>query len=265
MDTTKIKPRFNGVGARSGWSDFENKKDYFRIYGGVAWPRKGRPGFLVLLAEETRNLQSGAPAMFYGLTESEHKNDNGLLLKCVELAGIVDTWYSNMVPDAQRMILHQFNREQERKYHPPLLFLDVPMLSEGGDATQLFSYADAELERRTTAGQKTVFLGECRKVQAALLRVPDVWDTAEDILKLSEVTALFYVLGAMSHYPYSPPLRSPAKAITEDDLDEQGRYRPPISGACLTRSLDDPYRPPPIQPAQPPSTGPAFAIMEDDV
>ena len=74
------------------------------------------------------------------------------------------------------------------------------------------------LDKRTTAGQKTVFLGECSRVQAALQRVPGEWDSAEDILRLPEVTALYYVLGAMFRLPYSIPSREPAFARTEYDI-----------------------------------------------
>lgn len=218
MDITKIARKYNDIGAPSGCSDSENHRDYFRICGGVAWPYKGRPGFAVLVAEQVRNLKSGAPPKFYGLTESEHRHSGVMLSKCVELTTVVDTWYSNIIPEAQRVALHQFNLGQEQKHLTGILLTNVPMLSEAGDALQLFSYADAELDKRTTAGQKTVFLGDCSRVLAALQRVPEEWDSAEDILKLPEVTALYYALGAMFRLPFSVPSREPGRAETEYDI-----------------------------------------------
>ena len=191
MDITKITRRHNDAGVPSGYADSENQRDYFRICGGVEWPYKGRPGFLVLVGEQVRNLKSGAPSKFYGLTESEHGKNNDMLLKCVELSTIVDTWYSNMIPEAQRVALHQFNLGQEQKHLTGIQVTNVPMLSEAGDAAQLFRYAEAEFDQRTSEGRKTVFLGECARVQAALQRVPEQWDGAKEILKLPEVTALY--------------------------------------------------------------------------
>jgi len=221
MDITKITRRHNDAGAPSGWldsSDPENPRFYFRICGGAAWPHKGRPGFVVLAGEQVRNLQSCGPPVFYGLTESEHRTNDDMLSKCAELSAIVDTWYSNIIQEAQRVALHQFNLRQEQKHLAGIQFINAPMLSEAGDPPQLFSYADAELDQRTSEGRKTVFLGECTRVKAALQRVPEEWDSAEDILKPPEITALYYVLGAMFRLPYCVPSREPAFAQIEYDI-----------------------------------------------
>jgi hypothetical protein len=209
------------VGAPSGWldsSDPENPRCYFRICGGAAWPHKGRPGFVVLVGEQERNLRSCGPPVFYGLAESEQRTSDDMLSKCVELAAIVDTWYSNIIAEAHRVALHQFNLRQEQKHLAGIQLINAPMLSEAGDASQLFSYADAEIDQRTSEGRKTVFLGGCTRVKAALQRVPEEWDSAEDILKQPEVTALYYVLGAMFRFPYTIPSREPAFAKTEYDI-----------------------------------------------
>ena len=165
-----------------------------------------------------RNLRSCSPPVFYGLLESEQRTNDDMLSKCAELAAIVDTWYSNIIPVAQRVALHQFNLRQEQKHVAGIQFINAPMLSESGDASQLFSYADAELDQRTSAGRKTVFLGGCARVKAALQRVLEEWDSAEDILEQPEVTALYYVLGAMLCLPFSIPSREPAFAQTEYDI-----------------------------------------------
>ncbi|MGP8090605.1 MAG: hypothetical protein ACLPUX_10960 [Syntrophobacteraceae bacterium] len=217
MDITKITRRNNDAGAPSGYSDSENHRDYFRICGGVEWPYMGRPGFLVLVGEQVRNLKSGAPAKFYGLAESQHRQNDDMLLKCVELSTIVDTWYSNIIPEAHRVALHQFNLGQEQKHLTSLQLTNVPMLSEAGDGAQLFRYTEAELDQRTSEGRKTVFLGECARVQAALQRVPEEWDSAKEILELPEVTALYYVLGAMFRLPYRIPSREPVFAMRDYD------------------------------------------------
>jgi len=173
---------------------------------------------VVLVGEQVRNLRSSSPPVFYGLAESEHRTSDDMLSKCVELAAIVDTWYSNVIPEARRVALHQFNLRQEQKHVAGIQFINAPTLSEAGDASQLFSYADAELDQKTSPGRKTVFLGECTRVKAALQRVPEEWDSAEDILKPPEVTALYYVLGAMFCFPCSIPSREPAFAQTEYDI-----------------------------------------------
>jgi len=217
MDITKITRRYNDAGVPSGYSDLENHRDYFRICGGVGWPYKGRPGFLVLVGEQARNLKSGVPSKFYGLTESEHRQNDDMLSKCAELSTIVDTWYSNIIPEAHRVALHQFNLGQEQKHLAAIQLTNVPMLSEAGDAAQLFRYAEAELDQRTSEGRKTVFLGECARVQAALQRFPEEWDGAKEILKLPEVTALYYVLGAMLRLPYRIASREPVFAMRDYD------------------------------------------------
>ena len=194
------------AGAPSGWLDSsnpENPRCYFRICGGAAWPHKGRPGFVVLVGEQERNTRCADP-VFYGLAESEQRTSDDMLSKCAELAATVDTWYSNIIPEAHRVALHQFNLRQEQKHLAGIQLINAPMLSEAGDASQLFSYADAELDqRKRVRGARAVFLGECTRVKAALQRVPEEWDSAEDILKPPEVTALYYVLGAMFRLPYS--------------------------------------------------------------
>ena len=93
------------------------------------------------------------------------------------------------------------------------------MLSESGDAEQLFRYADAGLNENTL-GQKTVFLGECPKVRAALQNIPAEW-SPEDVLKLPEVTALYYVLGAMLRLPYSIPSENAGQCMTEYNIFEE--------------------------------------------
>ncbi len=217
MDTTKIKARFNGVGARSGCTDLDTGRDYLRICGGVAWPFNGRPGFVVLIGEPFRDLRQHDPPVFYGLAESRHRNDDDMLSKCVELASIVDAWYSNTTRQAQYIPLHQFNLRQEQNNLGRIQLLNVPMLSDG-DAAQLFSYAEAELDKRTQGGRKTVFLAECSQVQAALQKVPERWTSPEAILKLPEVTALYYALGAMFCFPFTVPSREPATLRTDYDI-----------------------------------------------
>ena len=174
------------AGAPSGWldsSDPENPRSYFRICGGAAWPHKGRPGFVVLVGEQVRDLRSCSLPVFYGLLESEQRTNDDMLSKCAELAAIVDTWYSNIIPEAHRVALHQFNLGQEQKHAAGIQFINAPMLSETGDASQLFSYADAELDQRTSPGRGLrVFLGECTRVKAALQRVLEQWDGTEDVL-----------------------------------------------------------------------------------
>ena len=118
---------------------------------------------MVLVGEQVRNLRSSSPPVFYGLAESEHRTSDDMLSKCVELAAIVDTWYSNVIPEARRVALHQFNLRQEQKHVAGIQFINAPTLSEAGDASQLFSYADAEIYQRTCEGRKTVFLGECTR------------------------------------------------------------------------------------------------------
>src|SRR5208282_5103154 len=98
--------------------------------------------------------------------ESEQRTSADLLSKCAELAAIVDTWYSNVIPEAQRVALHQFNLRREQKHLAGIQLMNAPMLSEAGDASQLFAYADAELDQRASAGSKTVFFGECTRVKA---------------------------------------------------------------------------------------------------
>lgn len=215
MDITKIRHKYNYVGGDAGWSDIENRRDYFRICGGVAWPQKGRPGIVALIAEQARNLKSGGPPKFYVLVESTHQIEDDMLSKCAELSLIVDAWYSNVTSRSHYFLLHEFNQRQEAKRLSAIQLLNVPMLSETGDAEQLFHYADSEFHR-LTLNQKNVFLAECPKVRAALQNVPPVW-AVEDILRLPEVTALYYALGAMLRLPYSIP--SPAAGQAKIDYD----------------------------------------------
>lgn len=228
MDITKIIPRYNDMGGHVGWSDPENHRHYFRVWGGVAWPCNGSPGFIVLLAEETHNLRSTNPAKLYGLLESTHPTPGAMLSKCAELSSNVDLFYSNTIPIAQRILLHEFNQRQERKRLSAIQLLNVPMLSEAGDAEELFRYADSML-LELTWDQKAIFLGECPKVRGGLQNVPAEW-TPEDVLKLPEVTALYYVLGAMLRLPYSIPTENAGRCITEYDVFK------PIPGADVSRT-----------------------------
>ena len=173
---------------------------------------------MVLIGEEARNLKSGEPPKFYGLVESEHRGNDAMLSKCAELSSITEAWYSNAIPAAERAALHQFNLRQGKKRQAGVLLFNVPMLSDAGDATQLFRYADAELDQGTRGGQKTVFLGDCPRVQSSLQNVPAGWDFAEDILKLPGVAALYYVLGAMFRLPYSAPSKEPGQAKIDYDV-----------------------------------------------
>jgi hypothetical protein len=223
MDITKIRRKQNQVGADSGWSDSENHCDYFRICGGVALPWKGSPGFVVLVAEAARNLRSGGPPTFYGLQEARATTDDELLLKCLELSSIVDTWYGNIIPDAQRFAVHQFNAKRGQRRLKGVQLQNAPMLTEAGDCEQLFRYAESELHKSMLGGQKTFFLGECPQVQAALQNLPEKWDSSEKILGLPAVTALYYVLGAMFCYPSSVRTNKPAFALTDYDPLEGAR------------------------------------------
>jgi hypothetical protein len=218
MDLKRIKRRQNELGRDSGWSDLENHLDYFRICGGVALPWKGRPGFAVLIAEGVRNLRSEHAPTFYGLAEAKRTVDQELLFKCLELASITDTWYGNATWQAQRFALHQFNSKQAQKGLRRIELLDAPMLTDAGDPEQLFRYAEAEIHKGTLGTRKTVFLAECPQVRAALQRVPEGWNSAEEILNLPEAAALYYVLGAMFSFPTSIPSREPAFAKTEYDV-----------------------------------------------
>jgi hypothetical protein len=221
MDITKIKARFDGMGARSGYTDLESDRDYLRICGGVAWPFNGRPGFVVLIGEAFRDLRYHDPPVFYGIAESRYRIDEDMLSKCVELASIVDTWYSNTTRQAQYIPLHQFNQRQVEKNLRRIQLINVPMLSEDGDAAQLFSYADSELDKRTLGGRKTIFLAGCPQVQAALQKVPEGPTRPELILGLPEVTALYYALGAMFCFPFTIPSREPTVLQTDYDIFQE--------------------------------------------
>ncbi len=228
MDITKIKPCYNDMGGHVGWTDAENNRHFFRIWGGVAWPYNGSPGFIVLLAEQTHNLRSTDPAKLYGLLESTHPTPGGMLSKCAELSINADCFYSNMSPIVRRVLLNEFNQRQERKRLGTVSLLNVPMLSEGGDAEELFRYADSML-LELTWDQKAIFLGECPKVRAALQNVPAQW-TPEDVLKLPEVTALYYVLGAMLRMKYAIPSENARQLVTDYDIFK------PIPGSDVSRT-----------------------------
>jgi hypothetical protein len=212
MDITKIQAVFNQGGGPAGWADYENHRHYFRIWGGLAWPDKGAPGFIVVIGE---GVSKNTNPAFYGLFESWHQNHNALLLKCAELASITDRFYSNS-PEVQRILLHGFNKEQQKTQVAGVRIYDAPLLKDS-DPTELFSYADAELDRRTSVGQKSVFLEACPLARVALQRLPKGGKNAETLLGLPEVTALFYVLGAMFMFPYKDP-EPPGEKQTWDPL-----------------------------------------------
>jgi hypothetical protein len=238
MDITKIRPRHNDTGGRSGWSDFDNQRNYFRIYAGVAWPHKGAPGFVVLVGEEARELASERQAEFFALSEWETRTAGDMLSKCAEVFVVTDAFYSNIVDQAEYALLHEFNLRQRQRHSPSLQLLNAPLLAEGGDPTQLFRYAESLLDEKTQGGRKTVSLGGCVKVQGALQRIPAGWDAADDILSLPGAAALYYALGAMFRLPYSMPSRNSGRALTEYDVlsdrspseqyDHRGRFRGPM-------------------------------------
>lgn len=221
MDITRIRPHINQGGGQTGWEDHENNRHYCRIWAGATWPDKGASGFLVVIGEGWST--NTAPAL-YGLIESSHRNFDGILSKAAELLLVTDRFYAR-TSDAQNHLLHQFNRNQAKTQVGGLRVYDPPLVKER-DPTELFSYVDADLDRRTSGGQKSVFLEACPLTLAALQRVLKGWKNIETILDLPEVTALYYVLGAMFLFPYKdpePPGRTkpydPLTSWWDDDYD----------------------------------------------
>jgi hypothetical protein len=210
---TKIKPYCDDLGAPLGWLDTENQRHFFRIWGGVAFPYNGNPGFVLVLGELARDLRSGAPTMFYALWESAHPTPEGMLSKCAELSSIVDAWYSNVILFDRWVLLHEFNARQAERHLGWVELRNAPLLSDAGDDEQLFRHAEAEFHENVVE-KKTFFLSECPKTRAALQNVPAQWQKS-DILSLTPVTALYYVLAAMERLPYSTPSGNPAQCITE--------------------------------------------------
>ena len=119
MHIPKITRRHNNIGAPSGWldsSDPENPPFLFPHLRGRRLASQRKAGFCGPCRRAGANLRSGSPPVFYGLAELEQRTSDDMLSKCAELAAIVDTWYSNVIPEAQRVALYQFNLSQEQKH-----------------------------------------------------------------------------------------------------------------------------------------------------
>lgn len=170
--------------------DPETGTEYRRMAGGLCWPIRGIPGFLILIGETWQTLDDRS---HYGLMEMEIRHIEDAFVAVRELPGqyFFTVTPSNLTDYVQSLL-----------YRNPALstgkIVDIQEeISLDGDPVQFFNDIDQEIDKRSRDQGRSIYLQDCPRTAGLLQsRLPAGWKTSDDILSVPEVAALFYALGA---------------------------------------------------------------------
>ncbi|MFZ0927790.1 MAG: hypothetical protein WAN11_04285 [Syntrophobacteraceae bacterium] len=204
------------------WEDEERKRNYRRIWGGLAWPQTllGRPGFAVIVGEEfddrgPNRVPDKEDVLMHVLAEGESADFDEFMAKCAEFARLAQkNWYGSPFDMAIRQHLIQFNQGGRAAGRSSFWTYTAPLIGHDGDLTGIFEYGVVRIRGRLQKGALNLDSGP--RIKACLQHIPPDPTRFESYPPL---VALCFAVGALDYYQYIHPMAGskPGKAETEYD------------------------------------------------
>jgi hypothetical protein len=174
--------------------DEDKDRHFGRVWGGFSMPDV-KPGFIVIVGEETPGYRPANPAPIFWLMEHTSASATELLESAASLKSRYKvSQYVARLTTQHSYILSQFNSQSIEQRKRGLEISDPPFLDEKG----LFHFHLNCLLDRLRVKSKSVFLGKETKLAARLTEITQAEVSKARDLDFPEVSALCYVVSALT-------------------------------------------------------------------
>jgi len=201
----------------------ETGETYLHLAGGIGWPWKDVPGFVVVIAVGKMPGEKGDAPLFTCMDELEDHRIEGLLEGCLRLrdrygfrqnGNLFQTWYGDSTCFAT--LVNQFNLKlmEERVQG---IYLSDPIDYQQSNYFELYKRRTQSLLTRDVAGRKSLTLGKCSRLRNYLQSLPL---DAEDCPAITALGGVVYSL--MVSTPWA--LRAQISEATTNDMDDFETY-----------------------------------------
>ena len=195
---------------------------YRRIVGGLAWPYPGKPGFLVVVAENFKEERQSGQRLLWVLAEKEAETIQELRRACRELTDtyLAGPWYGD--PSQRAMVRHLNLPEphEDRRDSKRLIILSAPYRQD----PQALHYYLQLLGELVRTSQKTLFFGPKSRVPGYILNLLNLPPEAlaGKLAEQPPIAALGYAASALRlRQPYSQAI--PVSYLPKEKWDPYGR------------------------------------------
>ena len=214
----------------SPWKDpatfrnLETGETYLYLAGGIGWPWKDVPGFVVIVAVGKMPGEGIDAPLFTCMDELEDGRIEGLLEGCLRLRDrygfrqsdiLFRTWYAD--PDRFATPVNQFNlklRKEEEKVHG--VYPTAPHDFQQPNHFELYKRWIQSLLTKNEEGSKSLILGKCNALKNYLQSLPPDADECPAVTALGGV-----VYSLMVHTPWIIRTHVPQKTISDIDAFEK--------------------------------------------
>jgi hypothetical protein len=205
--------------------NIETGETYLYLAGGIGWPYKDAPGFVVVVAVSKMPGEEIDAPLFTCLDEFENDRIEGLLEGCLRLRdrygfrqsdNLFRTWYTD--PDRFATPVNQFNLKllkEEKKVHG--IYPTAPHDFQQPNHFELYKRRIQSLLTQTESGSKSLILGKCTALRNYLQSLPP---DAENCPAVAAMGGVVYTL--MVYNPWT--IRTQVSAPTIPTIAEYENY-----------------------------------------
>lgn len=182
--------------------DEETGTDYRRVYAGLAWPFKNKPGWLILVAEDDNVDQAIGKRRLTVRYEATDISVEMLFSKMQDVRKrfVPEGFYGDPSDKGMMRLLQWHNADLRDKRIDGVGLSRAPMSDEAGN---LQAYLQLIKKQLPDQGPKTLYFGEESKLPNALLELKSE-DSAGDAKEWTGIACLGYVIAALETYEPSP-------------------------------------------------------------
>ncbi len=206
----------------------ETGETYLWLAGGIGWPWKDVPGFVVVVAVGKMPDEEADAPLFTCLDELEDERIEGLLEGCLRLRdrygfrqsdNLFRTWHADSKPFAT--VVNQFNLKLMKEKVDGVYPSD-PIDFQQPNHFELYKRRVQSLLMRTEAGSKSLILGKCNALRNYLQSLPPDAEDCPAVTALGGVVCTFMVLA-----PWTARTQMPEPTISDIDTFEKEARRDP--------------------------------------
>ena len=179
------------------FEDEESKAKYRRIVSGFAWPG-GKPGVIVVVAEDLNEDLSLNVHNLRVLAEAEDSNVEELLRKCVEFRKHyrVEGFYGDANNKPMMSFLRQFNENLSQKDVQSLWLQNAPFV----DDIKAFEFYVHTIKNHLNPDKKTLHFFEGSRLSGYLMELPPEEVKSAGVSDYPSIAALGYAISYLDTY-----------------------------------------------------------------
>lgn len=223
------------MGDPSPWKEpdafrnLETGDRYLWLAGGIGWPWKDLPGFVVIVAVGKMLGEGVDGPLFICLDELEDYRIEGLLSGCLRLRdrygfrqsdSLFQIWYGDQDPFAttvnQFNLKHMKEEENVRGVYP-----SAPLDFQQPNHFELYKRKVQSLLTRDEAGSKSLLLGKCSMLRNYLQNLPQ---DAENCPAVTALGGVAYSLSVYAPWALRKQVAAEPTIPTVDDFENYAQW-----------------------------------------